>query len=305
MLKEKVRPRLKDIGELGLINRIQKYVGARRSVIKGIGDDTAVVPLSSDKYMLLTTDMLVEGRHFTRKTPAHLIGRKAMACNLSDIAAMGGTPQYALVSTGLPPSLPWSFVKGIYQGMLAMAKKYNVSIVGGDTVASEKMIINVSMVGEILKGFLVTRKGAKPGNSIYVTGPLGKSLKSQHHLTFHPRLKESQYLARYIKPSSMIDISDGLASDLGHILIESKVGARIWEREIPRRRGAGIQEALYDGEDFELLFTVSKSKEIKLNLQKRMRLYKIGEIIHSSGKIQLVRKNGESTLISRKGFQHF
>jgi thiamine-monophosphate kinase len=248
--------KLSDLGEFGLIERIKKQAGSFPSGIKGIGDDTAVVPLSSTKHLLLTTDMLLEGVHFTLKMPAAAIGHKAIASSISDIAAMGGVPKYAVVSLGVPASVSWPVVSKIYQGMQRTAKKFGVGIVGGDTVKSKKIIINVALTGEVKKSEVIYRSGAHVGDQVFVTGPLGKSLLSGWHLCFNPRAIEAQYLVKKYKPTAMIDISDGVIADLGHILSESRVGAVIDEDLIPKRRGAQLKEALYDGEDFELLFTL-------------------------------------------------
>lgn len=294
---------LSQIGEFGLIDLLKKYQGSlARHVVRGIGDDTAVVPLDAKKYLLLTTDMLMEGVHFKRNAPPRAIGHKALACSISDIAAMGGSPRYALVSLGAPGNLSWAFVRDLYKGMDALARKSGVAIVGGDTIKSSKIVINVALTGEANKTDVVYRSGARPGDLIFVTGPLGKSLSTGWHLKFTPRVKESQYLVRHVKPTAMIDISDGLAADLGHILEESKVGAILEEKQIPRRAGASLRQALYDGEDFELLFTVSRRKAALL---KRNKFYPIGEIVPQAKGLLLRDKKDRLTKISIQGYTHF
>ncbi len=294
--------KLSKIGEFGLIELLKKYKGSGASVVKGIGDDTAVVPLDAKHYLLLTTDMLMEGVHFKHNAAPRLIGHKALACSISDIAAMGGRPRYALVSLGVPGNLSWDFVRDLYQGMDTLARKFGVAIVGGDTIKSAKIVINVVLTGEINKKDVVYRSGARPGDLIFVTGPLGRSLPTGWHLKFIPRVKESQYLVRRVKPTSMIDISDGLAADLGHILEESKVGAVLEEKRIPRCAGGSVRQALYDGEDFELLFTVSRRKAALL---KRSKFYPIGEIVHRTKGLVLRDKSGKLTRISQQGYTHF
>jgi thiamine-monophosphate kinase len=298
---------LSKIGEFGLIDRLKKQIGRSSSVVKGIGDDTAVVPLSSQKYLLLTADMLVEGVHFTTKMPARAIGHKALACSISDIAAMGGIAKYALVSLGVPPSCPVHMILSIYQGMNALAKKFNVSIVGGDTVKNGKIIINVTLIGEVNKNELICRKGASRGDSIFVTGPLGRSLSSGWHARFTPRMAQSQFLVRHYKPSAMIDISDGLAADLGHILDESRVGAILDGPLIPRRPKARLNNALYDGEDFELLFTVSplQARKLKRSAAHKFTFFCIGEIVDRKKGLQLRVSDGTLTTIHKKGYTHF
>ena len=154
---------------------------------------------------------------------------------------------------------------------------------GGDTVRSQKTVINVALLGEVEKKCLVTRDGAKSGDWVFVTGPLGRSLKTGKHLTFTPRVEEARFLVKQFKPSAMMDISDGLAGDLNHILKVSKVGVRLWEDAVPRAKGATLAQALSDGEDFELLFTLNEKQAMRLLKQQNKRrqwfFYPIGEII--------------------------
>ena len=249
--------------------------------------------------------MLMEGVHFEREAPPRSIGHKALACSISDIAAMGGLPRHALVSLGVPENLSWRFVRDLYKGMDALAREFGVAIVGGDTIRGAKVVINVALTGEAGKGGVVYRNGARPGDLIFVTGALGKSLPTGWHLKFVPRVNESQYLIRHAKPTSMIDISDGLAADLGHILEESKAGAVLEEAKIPRRSGAHLRPALYDGEDFELLFTVSRENAALLSRQKRFRFYPIGEIVRRAKGLLLKSKTGTLTKIGPRGYRHF
>lgn len=252
--------KLSQLGEFGLIDVLKKYAPVSKDVIKGIGDDAAVLPFNKREYLLFTTDMLYEGTHFTRRMPPRGIGHKALASNISDIAAMGGWPTYAVVSIGVPKNLPVRFVKEVYQGMRLVAGSFDVSIVGGDTIKSDKIVINVAMLGLVEKKKLVTRAGAQAGDWIFVTGPLGGSLQSGRHLNFIPRLAQARFLVAKFKPSAMIDISDGLSGDLNHILEESKAGARLDYASIPRQRGVSLSGALNDGEDFELVFTLGPRK---------------------------------------------
>ena len=292
---------LANVGEFGLIDHIRRQMPKNRSVIKGIGDDAAVLAWTKDKHFLLTTDMLVEDVHFTRKMLPQTIGHKALSCNISDIAAMGGVPKHALISLGVPKNLNLSFVDQLYEGLKKTAKHFRVLIVGGDTVYSQKIIINVALTGEVKKKQLVTRDGAKKGDQIFVTGPLGNSLKRGWHLNFIPRVKESQYLVQHFHPTAMIDISDGLAADLGHILEESGVGAVLCAKHIPRRKGATLNQALYDGEDFELIFTLSSRAADKL----KGKFYRIGEITNHRQELQLVDSSGRTKNIETKGYAHF
>lgn len=297
--------KLSDLGEFGVIDLIKKQTALSSRVIKGIGDDAAVIPFSSKKHHLFTADMLVEGVHFTLKMPAKAIGHKALACSMSDIAAMGGIPKYAVVSLGIPASCPYSFVKQVYQGMQGVAKKFKVDIVGGDTVKSKEVVINIALVGEAVKACVVYRSNARIGDHIFVTGLLGRSFASGKHLRFTPRVVEAQYLVKGGKPTAMIDISDGLVADLWHILSESRVGAILDEDLIPKRKGADLKQALYDGEDFELLFTLSAQQAKRLQKQSRFKFYPIGEIVSQSRGCQLKTTSGHLKKIDIKGYTHF
>jgi thiamine-monophosphate kinase len=286
------------LGEFGLIDALRKYAPVSKEVIKGIGDDAAVLPFNKDQYLLLTTDMLAEGTHFTRRMPPGSIGHKALACSISDIAAMGGLPTFAVVSIGIPKDLPVRFVKGIYKGIQRIAGEFNVSIVGGDTIKTDKIVINIALLGLVEKKYLITRKGARPGDWIFVTGPLGGSFKSGKHLDFLPRLAQARFLVEKFRPSAMMDISDGLSGDLNHILKAGRVGARLDHASIPRRKGVSLTQALNDGEDFELLFTLpSQSAGPLMDWQARARsfyFYPIG-IITADAKEK----------IKSKSFTHF
>jgi len=299
--------KLADLGEFGLIRNFQKQIKVSRSVVKGIGDDAAVLSLTAKQHLLLTTDMLMENVHFKRSHSPEAVGHKAMACNISDIAAMGGMPQYAVVSLGISGKTSVSYVNQLYRGMQRTARKFGVSIVGGDTIRSKKTIINVALTGVVDKQKLVMRSGAKVGDQIFVTGPLGCSYATNHHLKFMPRLFEAQFLVKQCRVNAMIDISDGLAADLGHILKASGVGAIIDKQLIPRRDHATINEALYDGEDFELLFTLSKSEARKLLSQKNKRypFYMIGEITPNTKGFMIREKHGILKKVLVKGYRHF
>lgn len=299
------------LDEFGLIDWIKKTCSApaskNASVRQGIGDDTAVLPFTKKEDLLLTTDMSVEDVHFTKQTPPELIGRKALARNLSDIAAMGGTPTFAVVSLGLPVRTKVKYIKKIYQSIHKLAKEFKISIVGGDTVKSEKLVINIALLGKVAKGRAVLRSGARPGDHIFVTGPLGGSLKSGRHLTFTPRIKEAQYFTKNFHPTSMIDISDGLAGDLGHLLEESNVGAEIEANAIPRHFEATLQESLYDGEDFELIFTLRREQAHRLLAlpHPQFPFYLIGKITGNKNSLYLLDKSGRKSLLPSKGFTHF
>ncbi len=303
----RMNKKLSHIGEFGLIDLLKQKMSSSRDVIKGIGDDAAVMRLDVRKFLLLTTDMLVEGVHFTKRMDPFGIGHKAMACNISDIAAMGGWPTFAVVSLGVPGRLGVDFVKKIYQGLNALARSFRVAIVGGDTVRSRTIVINVALLGEVNRRQLVLRSGAKVGDQIFVTGPLGRSFQSGRHLTFTPRIAESQFLVKHFLPTAMIDLSDGLSSDLGHILDQSRVAARIYADKVPLNPRATLQQALTDGEDFELLFTLPKKEASRLakTKSKGCEWIWIGEIVEKKNGLILRSRHGQETPVRRKGFRHF
>lgn len=275
------------------------------SVIKGPGDDCAVVEFDKKNYLLLTCDMLVEGVDFTRKAKPYFIGRKALAVSLSDIAACGGKPRYALVSLGLPKDAPLSLALGICRGLFKLAKKHGVNIVGGDLSRAEEITLDVSMVGIVKKKQLVLRSGARPGDIIFVTGALGGSIYGKH-LTFIPRLREAEYLVNNFKPHAMIDISDGLAQDLRHIAESSRVGALIYEDLIPvSKQARGTHDVLYSGEDFELLFTLPPDKARCLLKKKKAIFSPIGKIVAEKHGFKIIDKFNREAALKNKGYRHF
>lgn len=298
------------ISEFGLIQQISKSIHDGPSVILGIGDDTAVVKVDSKKDILFATDMLIEDRHFrlADATP-YEIGWKALAVNLSDIAAMGGTPTHAVVALGLPKNFTVGFVKGIYRGMTALAKRFNVAVVGGDTNRSDKLVVSVALLGEVSEGRAVRRSGAKAGDIICVSGPLGGSYRSKKHLRFVPRVDEARFLAEHFQINAMMDISDGLSSDLHRLTEAGGVGAVVEEKCIPLTKHAkSVREALSDGEDFELLYTLQlKEAErlLKSGFNRKHRIFcPIGWVVQKSRGVRIV-KNGVSKPLVEMGYDHF
>ncbi|MBM3254886.1 MAG: thiamine-monophosphate kinase [Candidatus Omnitrophica bacterium] len=293
------------IGEFGLIERIKKLTRTDSSVIKGIGDDCAVIRGSANKYLLFTCDMLIEGVDFRPKDRPYLIGRKSLAVSLSDIAACAGKPGHCLVSLGINKNTKLEKVDAIYKGMLDLARRYKVNIVGGDISRADKLTIDVSMLGEVEKKYLILRSGARPGDIVFVSGSLGGSIRGRH-LSFEPRLKEARFLAENFKPSAMIDISDGLAQDLRQILKASGVGGVLYEELIPLARQArSLREALYMGEDFELLFTLSRSQANRLFMQGLKLFRPIGEITKAKSGLKLIDRENRIRFINSGGFRHF
>ncbi len=302
--------KVKDLGEFGLIDRISRRTKSDSSVMLGIGDDTAVIKRSGDKYLLFASDMIIEGVHFNLNNAKPFnIGWKALCVNISDIAAMGGVPRYACVSAGVNKNTNLRVIDRIYSGILFAARRFGVNIVGGDTSSSSKLIIDVSMIGEARKRELVLRSGARAGDVIVVTGKLGGSIKKKH-LSFTPRLSESRFLVKNFKINSMIDVSDGLSSDLAHICKSSGVGAKIYESLIPVSKEAhSVESAMLDGEDYELLFTVPRKDNAKVVKKFRERfktpITAIGEVIKKSSGMVLVNRSGKSIALKNKGFKHF
>ena len=254
-----------DRPEFALIDWIRGRVVDRDPVKVGIGDDAAVLRSEVGRDWLVATDMLMEGVDFTfpSATP-ELAGRKALAVNLSDIAAMGGHPTAAFVSVALPIDRGIEFARALHSGLLDLADQYGVVLAGGDTNSWRgPLVINVAVVGEPWGTRSITRDGAKPGDWIFVTGSLGGSI-SGHHLTFEPRVREAKMLTEVVKVNAMIDVSDGLAADLHHILQQSGVGAIVDAAAVPISAAgqhsndgrSPLDHALSDGEDFELIFTV-------------------------------------------------
>ena len=305
------------MNEIELIARLTQSLPANPSVVTGAGDDCAVLDFGlPERLFLFKTDAVVEGVHFTRDTPPEKIGRKALARCLSDIAAMAGTPVAALVTLGLPEKFKPEFVVGIYDGLKALAKQHGVAIVGGETTANPGSIfISIALLGTVGRGKQVLRSGAKAGDAIFVTGELGGSLAGKH-LEFEPRLEEARWLAERFTIHAMIDLSDGLAGDLQHILKASGVGAELLKRALPvshaaklrAREKPALAAALTDGEDFELLFTVAGKEAVPLlDAWKRkfskIRLSCIGKIVAGDGVI-LRDKTGVQKL-NTHGYVHF
>lgn len=327
---------LREIGEFGLIREIRRWVTTSNpSLIQGIGDDVAVIAFGKEA-LLVTTDLLIEGVHFERSwTNPYLLGKKSLAVNLSDIAAMGGTPKYFLISLGIPQTLSFSFVSNFYRGLKEEAKKFNVDLIGGDTSLSEKLLVNICLIGQGEREKLIFRKGARVGDDLYVSGTLGdaalglKFLKDrrikkkpktliERHLAPTPRIELGQALAQQRLAHAMIDISDGLLSDTQHILEESNVGARIWEERLPLSKNycqwvgqyfkEPYQLALRGGEDYELLFTAPKKLRTRISSLSHnlcLPITCIGEILPEKEGLQLIQKNGKIQMPNHLGFDHF
>jgi thiamine-monophosphate kinase len=232
-----------------------------------LGHDCAVLssfPRNLD--LVLKTDAVVEGVHFTPSTPAPLIGRKALARGLSDLAAAGATPRAALITIGCPNPRSASRILQAYRGLSRLAKKFHLPIVGGETVRTRQLLLSISLLGTVPKKTSPSRSGAKPGDILFVTGKLGGSWP-HHHLTFTPRLAEGQWLVRHKFPSAMLDLSDGLGADLPRLARASRIGFTIHPDQLPLSPHATPRHAFTQGEDYELLFSVPKKRLSALLLQ--------------------------------------
>ena len=301
-------------GELDYISWIRSHVADRPDVAIGIGDDAAAVRLPATADCLLAVDMLMEGAHFTiPPATASQIGRKALAVNLSDMAAMAGRPLFALVAVALNRQLGAGFARDVFAGLQRLADEFGVVVVGGDTnIWDGRLVVSVTILGEATGRGSVIRGGAKVGDWIVTTGRFGGSFAGKH-LDFRPRVDEALRLHRAVSLHAMIDVSDGLADDLFHILDESNVGAVLYADAIPiskaaRSAGDGkppLQHALADGEDFELLFTVAPNDGRQLIDEPpvSLELTKVGEIVEP-GTYEIVEASGRRTPLKRSGWEH-
>jgi thiamine-monophosphate kinase len=302
--------KIKDVGEIALIKRLSKDFRLDPTVIVGSGDDAAVLKWKPDKYLLFKCDMVIEGVHFNLKhaTPFR-VGWKALARAVSDIAAMGGIPRHAVVSLAIDGSLDASVAEGVCKGLKALADRFGINIVGGDMSRSAKIFIDVSLIGEVRKKDLVLRSGARAGDLVLATGSFGGSMKGKH-LDFLPRVAESAYIVRNFNVNAMIDCSDGLALDVARIARASGTGAALFEEGIPLSKDARtLEDALYDGEDYELIFTMSPKEAerlIKSNFSRAMtRVSVIGEITPKKDGYKLVTEDGVIKELNVKGYTHF
>lgn len=338
------RTEIKKLGEFGLIDQIsEKFVNNNSNTVKGIGDDAAVIDMGTH-YQLISTDMLVEGIHFDLSYfPLHHLGYKSVAVNVSDIAAMNGIAEQITVSLALSNRFSLEAIHAFYDGVKAACEAYNVDLVGGDTTASKSgLVISVTAIGKVEKGKVAYRSGAKLNDIICVTGDLGAAYMGLQVLErekqvflenpdMQPQLDKYTYIVgRQLKPearmdlvhelldlnivpTSMIDISDGLASELHHIANQSGVGLNIHEDKLPF--ATAMQETaiefkldpntaiLNGGEDYELLFTISQDDFEKV--KKHPDIHFIGYINEKSNGLNLITTNGNPIPLKAQGWNHF
>jgi thiamine-monophosphate kinase len=331
---------LKEIGEFGFIKKISRGCLIRpERIIKAIGDDAAAFTTDPAKVALITTDLLVERIHFLRKSISGFdLGYKSLAVNLSDIAAMGGTAREAFVSIAVPPDCSLSYLEAVYDGMKELAAGFDVNILGGDTTTSKvDLIINVVVYGSVAREQMLCRDAARPGDHIFSTGYLGDSRAGLHlilnnipaetdqlqnlvraHFRPEPHLQEGRFLAQQSAVRAAIDTSDGLSSDLGHIVEESGVGATLYYKNIPVSEDLKafcrqfnfdpVEYALSGGEDYTLLCTIApaEAERIAGDFQTTFnrRLFRIGEIT-AEKKMQLIYPDGSAGKIALTGWDHF
>jgi thiamine-monophosphate kinase len=334
---------ISELDEFSLIARLTQGLPTRKDVVRQVGDDCAVLDLGGEVQLLATCDCQVEGVHFTLQTSQpELIGRKALAVNLSDIAAMGGEPRYALISLVLPSHCPVALLDGIYDGLRKEAAEYATAIVGGNIAGSgqsEQLVIDITLLGNVERGRALLRSGARPGDLLYVTGTLGDSgaglytllspdeaypqdalmFVQARHRTPIARVKVGCLLSRLGTDviTAMLDVSDGISGDLGHLCEQSHVGAQVDLERLPLSRDIGriascagydpYQWALHGGEDYELLFAVAPGHEEQLRdvqSQTGVMITRIGVIGKAEMGMQLCFPDGHCEPLIVKSWNH-
>jgi len=340
--------KIDQLGEFGLIDRIRAALPAHGpGVLTGIGDDVAVLEAGgrtggeADTVWLATCDVLVEGSHFIRsRIPPGKLGRKALAVNLSDVASAGGTPRFALVSLGLPPDLDVEFIDGLYEGLREEGTRHGVDVVGGNVSRSRLgMFIDVFLLGEASRGRVVLRSGARPGDRVLLTGRVGDAAAGvallldpalrapepyaseavERQFAPSPRVREGALIGRSKAATAMIDVSDGISGDLGHICERSGVNAclradclpvALENRALSRQvHGDEWHFALRGGEDYELLFTAPPARAAELaraiTAETGTPVADIGEILPPDRPSELVLAGGERVPLGGAGWDHF
>lgn len=346
-----MEPVLGKWGEKKLLGSIRKYLGKSRTIVRIFSEDCAVIDSGGKYYELLTVDSLIEGIHFRREyMPAYFIGRKAVKVNLSDISAMGGMPLHCMVSLGAPPKTPVRFIQEVYQGMDSVFKEEGISLIGGNVAASSAFFLDLFLVGKVPRKQVLFRSGAQEGDSVFVTGPVGGSAEGLRLLKKGFRLSRNgnrlirpssvrdsvfakeAIMAHFDPPSSnqvarklsgwkmlssMIDLSDGIASDLREICRESGTGAVIDLARLPlapalfqraeKRKSDAMALALCGGEDYHLLFTVPGSLRGSFLIRSkkaRIRVFEIGRILNRRQGIYTVTQSGKKKALP-SGYEHF
>jgi thiamine-monophosphate kinase len=314
------------LAEKLLISRIRSRATRRKGIVAGIGDDCAILQIPAGQQALVTTDFSLEGIHFRREWhPPEVVGHRCLTRGLSDIAAMGGKPVAVFLSLALPQNLRQPWVDRFTKGLLGLADRFNVTLAGGDTAQSPGGILaDIVVIGSIPKGKAIRRSGARPGDRIYVTGTLGgaaaalkllfagkKLRQADFPRHFHPvpRIEVGQFLLEKGLASAMIDLSDGLSTDLGHICEESGVGAEIQAPAIPRAsvgkpaHEVDLQLALHGGDDYELLFAAPRGKQVPPHIAG----VDITQIGHATRQKHIILMNDQGVELEfhPQGWEHF
>jgi thiamine-monophosphate kinase len=326
--------KLAELGEFGLIERLRRLVGRDPDGLLGIGDDCAAWSVPAEQQLLVTTDLLLEGTHFRRDwTDLYRLGRKAVAVNLSDIAAMGGTPGQLVLGLGLPSDMELSEIDALLEGFVAAAKEAGVQLIGGDTCRAQQFLtIAVTAFGTVAYNRAIRRNTARPGDLLFVSGTLGDSALAlqlleqgteldpflcQRHFDPIARVELGSRLAASGMVSAMLDISDGLVSDLGHLLGNQASGALLNQVVIPLSKPfkdnlpdstRQIELALSGGEDYELLFTAAARNRDEIQRLAReigVRVTPVGVLDNRRQGIWLERPDGAIVAVAKRGFQHF
>lgn len=290
-------PSLSELGENAILQRLLQQIPTNGSLLIGPGDDCAVVARDAEWDTLLKTDVVVENMHFTPDTEPEKIGRKALARAVSDIAAMGGLPEHALVTILCHRTRPVSLLEGIYRGMNALARQFNISLAGGETsgLPVDGLVINVALTGKVERGRAILRSGGHPGDQLFVTGLLGGSFPTGWHLDFEPRVELARGLLRAgIRPSAMMDLSDGLGADLPRLAAASGCGFEIDEKKLPCRPGFSAADAVSHGEDYELLLALPP------DMVKKLATTTFATCLHNIGRL-----TPEQGSVLASGWQHF
>ena len=304
--------KLSALGEDAVVAAITRGLPLGSDVRRGAGDDCAVIGGPRDRWWrLLKTDCVVEGVHFLPDEKPARVGWKALCRAVSDIGAMGGLPRHAMITIALRPQVEMKWLRGLYTGLRTAARRFGVSIVGGETSRSPgPAFISVAITGEVERTRCVTRAGGKDGDLLYVTGRLGGSLAGRH-LDFIPRVREARWLVERFPIHAMMDLSDGLAADLPRLACASQCGFEIHEESIPRHRGCTVTQALGDGEDFELLLAISPRDASRLDAAwrkafPRLPLTRIGKLTREADnalRTAKLQRTGVSAL--PRGHDHF
>lgn len=306
-------------GEWALLEKIRRKIPHRFQEPYRLRDDAGLMRIQGENWVF-AADMLVEDVDFRYgQAKPEEVGHKALGINLSDLAAMGAKPIAYLITLGIPRRFPTTWVARFYDGLNLLARRYHVTCLGGDLSEAKQWMASVTILGRC-ENAPVSRQGARPGDILYVTGSLGGAIR-RHHLCFQPRVEQGLYLSAKIKPRAMIDISDGLVQDLGHILSQSKVGAALRLDQIPVSKDAfqmaggnpkkAVRRALTDGEDFELLFSIPARKQKRLETAwkkqfPRVRLSAIGHILKGRGIHWLDHyKQIKNPAAGHAGYEHF